>query len=89
MPEVTPEEPRTIGRYRILSELGRGSMARVYLAIDPNIDRKVALKVLDPRNPTSQGMVDAIEKRFLIEATAAARLDHPSAVAIYDADVDC
>ena len=63
-------------------------MARVYLAIDPNIDRKVALKVLDPRNPTSQEMVDAIEKRFLIEATAAARLDHPSAVAIYDADVD-
>jgi len=63
-------------------------MARVYLAIDPNIDRKVALKVLDPRNPTSQGMVDAIEKRFLIEAAAAARLDHPSAVAIYDADVD-
>jgi len=63
-------------------------MARVYLAVDPNIDRKVALKVLDPRNPTSQEMVDAIEKRFLIEATAAARLDHPSAVAIYDADVD-
>ncbi len=88
MPEETPEEPRTIGRYRILSELGRGSMARVYLAIDPNIGRKVALKVLDPRNPTSQDMVDAIEKRFLIEATAAARLDHPSAVAIYDADVD-
>ena len=63
-------------------------MARVYLAIDPNIGRKVALKVLDPRNPTSQTMVDAIEKRFLVEATAAARLDHPSAVAIYDADVD-
>ena len=63
-------------------------MARVYLAIDPNINRKVALKVLDPRNPTSQGMVDEIEKRFLIEAAAAARLDHPSAVAIYDADVD-
>ena len=84
----TQSEPRTIGRYRILSELGRGSMARVYLAVDPNIDRKVALKVLDPRNPTSQEMVDAIEKRFLIEATAAARLDHPSAVAIYDADVD-
>ena len=87
MSETQPES-RTIGRYRILSELGRGSMARVYLAIDPNIGRKVALKVLDPRNPTSQGMVDALEKRFLIEATAAARLDHPSAVAIYDADVD-
>ncbi len=84
----TQSDARTIGRYRILSELGRGSMARVYLAIDPNIGRKVALKVLDPRNPTSQGMVDAIEKRFLVEATAAARLDHPSAVAIYDADVD-
>ncbi|MGB5161022.1 MAG: protein kinase [Thermoanaerobaculia bacterium] len=88
MPEETPQESKTIGRYRILSELGRGSMARVYLAMDPNIDRKVALKVLDPRNPTSQGMVDALEKRFLIEATAAARLDHPCAVAIYDADVD-
>ncbi len=87
MPETQPR-PETIGRYRILSELGRGSMARVYLASDPNIDRKLALKVLDPRNPTSPGMVAAMKQRFLVEATAAARLDHPAAVSIYDADVD-
>jgi tRNA A-37 threonylcarbamoyl transferase component Bud32 len=87
MQEASPQ-PQTIGRYLILSELGRGSMARVYLAKDPNIDRKLALKVLDPRNPTSPDLVAAMKRRFLVEATAAARLDHPAAVAIYDADVD-
>ena len=42
------ESPASIARYKILSELGRGAMARVYLALDPNIHRKVALKVLEP-----------------------------------------
>ena len=87
MPE-TPPAPQSIGRYKILAELGRGSMARVYLAIDPNIDRKLALKVLDPKDLSSPHALEEMEKRFLIEATAAARLDHPAAVAIYDADVD-
>jgi len=78
----------SIARYKILSELGRGAMARVYLALDPNIHRKVALKVLEPR-----GLVSAIDEvelrtRFLLEARAAGNLRHPSAVAIYDADHD-
>ena len=78
----------SISRYKILSELGRGAMAHVYLALDPNIDRKVALKVLEP-----QGLVSAtddveLRTRFLLEARAAGNLRHPSAVAIYDADHD-
>ena len=87
MAETQPA-PKSIGRYQILAELGRGSMARVYLASDPNMDRKLALKVLDPKDLSSPRALKEMEKRFLIEATAAARLDHPAAVAIYDADVD-
>ena len=82
------DELTSIARYKILSELGQGAMARVYLALDPNINRKVALKVLEPR-----GLVGAIEMqelrtRFLLEARAAGNLRHPAAVAIYDADHD-
>ena len=66
MSEVTPGESRTIGRYRILSELGRGSRARVYLAIDPNIDRKVALKFL-PEKLEGDAMA---RERFLREMDA-------------------
>lgn len=78
----------SIARYRILSELGRGAMARVYLALDPNINRKVALKVLEPQGLLSAIDMDELRTRFLLEARAAGNLRHPSAVAIYDADHD-
>ncbi len=76
--------PETIGRYRPLEELGRGSMARVLLARDPNTDRRVALKVVAP---VVEGE-DEAQRRFLLEARAAGRLNHPGIVTIYDADVD-
>ncbi|RME83368.1 MAG: serine/threonine protein kinase, partial [Caldilineae bacterium] len=71
----------TIGPYRIEREIGRGGMAVVYLAYHTRLERPVALKVLHPH---LQGDTELVE-RFLFEARAAARLDHPNIVAIYDA----
>ncbi len=82
------EDLKSISRYELLSELGRGAMARVYLARDPNINRKVALKVLEPRGLASTIDEEELRLRFLLEARAAGNLRHPSAVAIYDADHD-
>jgi len=80
--------PETIGRYRVLHELGRGSMARVLLARDPNTDRDVALKVVAEGGEGAPVGQDEARRRFLLEARAAGRLHHPSIVMIYDADVD-
>jgi serine/threonine-protein kinase len=78
----------SIGRYEIISELGCGAMARVYLARDPNIGRKVALKVLEPRGLVADIDMAELRTRFLLEARAAGNLRHPAAVALYDADHD-
>jgi eukaryotic-like serine/threonine-protein kinase len=72
------------GRYRILKELGKGTMGVVYQAHDPQIDRLVALKVLRPDRVTSEAFV----ARFLKEARAIGRLSHPHIVTIYDAGED-
>ncbi|MEE8277113.1 MAG: protein kinase, partial [Thermoanaerobaculia bacterium] len=80
--------PEEIGRYKILSELGRGSMGRVYLALDPNIDRKIALKVLEPLRGVSAQEEEELRRRFVLEARAAGRLKHPGIVTVYDAETD-
>ncbi|MDD3828035.1 MAG: ABC transporter substrate-binding protein [Anaerolineae bacterium] len=71
---------RRLGKYEIRAEVGRGGMGTVYLAHDPLLQRRVALKVLAPH---LAGEPDLIE-RFLREARAAARLKHPNIVTIYD-----
>lgn len=68
------------GRYTIARELGRGGMATVYLAHDPQLKRDVALKVL-PRQFTHDPQFRA---RFKREAEALARLDHPAIVPVYE-----
>ncbi|NOZ73422.1 MAG: protein kinase [Chloroflexi bacterium] len=70
-----------LGPYRIEREIGRGGMAIVYLAHHQRLDRMVALKILHPRLQNDHELVE----RFLFEARAAARLDHPNIVAIHDA----
>ena len=71
--------PQRIGRYRIAGELGRGAMGTVYRGRDDSLDRDVALKVM------SQGIADADARaRFQREAKAAARLQHPNIVVIYE-----
>jgi serine/threonine protein kinase len=71
---------QTLGQYRILEELGRGGMAVVYKAYQPALDRCVAIKVL-PRELTFDR---EFVERFLREAKAAARLNHPNIVTIHD-----
>jgi hypothetical protein len=70
----------TLGEYEILSELGHGGMAAVYLAHDLALDRKVAIKVLAPALLLmGEGMVE----RFKREARTAAALSHPHIIPIY------
>jgi len=69
-----------ISGYRIERELGQGGMARVYLAIDERLERRVALKVLFP----SLAEDPKTTERFLREAKTAARLNHSNIISIYD-----
>ena len=72
--------PRRFGRYLILRELGQGAFGVVFLASDSVLGRKVALKV-----PRPHALVTPeVRRRFLREAEAASRLDHPHIVPVYD-----
>jgi TolB-like protein/Flp pilus assembly protein TadD/predicted Ser/Thr protein kinase len=80
----TPTPPReTISHYRLLEALGRGAMGEVWLAEDTQLPRKVAIKLL-PRHLAEDP--DAVD-RLLREAQAAASVDHPGVVTVYDAGV--
>ena len=68
------------GRYRVVSRLGTGGMADVFLAEDQQLGRKVALKLLHRRFAEDPGFVE----RFRREAQAAAGLQHPNVVGVYD-----
>jgi serine/threonine-protein kinase len=73
----------TIGRIQIEREIGRGGMGVVYKGFDPFLDRHVALKsVLPPQNSDQSWEVSV--KRLEQEARAAARLNHPNIVTVYD-----
>ena len=76
------EKHKTLGRYRIVGELGRGAMGAVYRAVDPVIDREVAIKTLLPNLPPE--IMQEVRGRFLREARSAGRLSHPNIVTIYD-----
>lgn len=73
-----------VGRYVIISELGRGAMGIVYKASDPTIDREVALKVVSLNGSPEQGSVSP-QQMFMREVRAAGRLSHSSIVTIFDA----
>jgi len=69
--------PRTVGRYRLLRELGRGTMGVVYEAADPDLGRRVALKTIRLAFAPSMKERELFKQRFLAEAHIAARLSHP------------
>ena len=81
-PPVPLATGSTLGRFQIVSPLGQGGMATVYKAFQPALERYVALKLL------RAGVVDDPEQRerFDREATAIARLRHPSIVQVFDFD---
>jgi serine/threonine protein kinase len=66
------------GRYAVIEEIGRGGMGTVYLAIDEELGREVAIKI---PNTLDSARVD---RRFRVEARALARLEHPGIVPIHD-----
>jgi serine/threonine protein kinase/tetratricopeptide (TPR) repeat protein len=70
---------RTIGHYRILSKIGEGGMGEVFLAEDTTLDRRIALKILSHPRPEDHQL-----RRFEREAKAAAALNHPNIVSVYD-----
>ena len=74
----------TLGRYRLLSELGRGSMGHVFLAHDPEIDRNVALKTITILSAMSEADRQETRDRVLREARAAGKLLHPGIVTLFD-----
>ncbi|HVS02444.1 MAG TPA: tetratricopeptide repeat protein, partial [Thermoanaerobaculia bacterium] len=79
---AAPPAPRrgdVLGRYVVLEALGRGGMGEVYAAYDPELDRRVAVKLLRTATGTA-----ADQARLLREGQAMARLAHPNVVAVYD-----
>jgi serine/threonine protein kinase/tetratricopeptide (TPR) repeat protein len=83
-PRLSPGQPLVagmeIGRYVVLERVGAGAMGDVYAAYDPELDRRVALKMLRAERRTS----DVRRARLLREAQSIAKLDHPNVIGVYD-----
>lgn len=83
MVEDTPTRGQLLGRYQIERKLGSGGMGDVYLGVDPRLGRKVAIKVINLPVTDPSALQDAV-KRFTLEAKAAAKINHPNVVTVYD-----
>lgn len=73
---------REVAGYQIEDIIGKGGMAVVYLAIDSRLNRRVALKILNPL----LGEDDRFRQRFVLESRTVASIDHPNIIPIYEAD---
>lgn len=80
--------PTKIGKYNILSELGRGATAVVYLGEDQFNDRKVAIKLVTPDEGMGVEEARRFEKLFLNEAAMVGKMSHPNIVGVYDAVIE-
>jgi eukaryotic-like serine/threonine-protein kinase len=79
------QSPTTLGRYKVLKELGRGAMGVVYLGKDPTIQRFVAIKTMRLDEIDDEEKLKDFKARFFREAESTGRLSHPNIVTIYDA----
>ncbi|MFZ4514274.1 MAG: serine/threonine-protein kinase, partial [Geothrix sp.] len=77
-------DPTVIGRYQVLRPLGQGGMGSVYLAEDPLLKRRVAIKVVRVGGATRQKAL----LRFHREAEISAQLNHPNLVTVFDVGVE-
>lgn len=79
---------RTLGRYTIENQLGKGAMGAVYRGVDPRINRVVAIKTLNLQQEFEAEELEQVKERFFHEAEVAGRLNHPHIVTIYDVGED-
>lgn len=77
---LTPKERRCIGRYEVVCSIGKGAFGEVFLAIDPTLDRNIAIKLLSSERLN----IGANPEELLREARVIAKLDHPHIVPVYD-----
>src|SRR5262245_19083046 len=80
--------PKSLGRYEIVSEIGRGMMGVVYQAKDPTLGRIVALKTINVTFSVSDAERTLFEQRFMNEARLAAGVAHPNIVVVHDVGWD-
>src|SRR5690349_20137108 len=70
---------QTVGKYRIVSRLGRGGMGTVYQAVDETLGREVAINILNPDVSDAE-----VLQRFRAEAIMLSRLNHPNIATLYE-----
>src|SRR4051812_5002531 len=80
-PAADRSAPERVGRYQILGELARGGMGVVYRARDTDLDRDVAVKLIQDRYPADSPAA----RRFLEEARIAGQLQHPGVPPVHEA----
>jgi serine/threonine-protein kinase len=78
------DELRQLGRFQLQRVLGRGAMGVVYEGVDPKLMRQVAVKIILKSNINDPAMLAEYSARFIREAQAVARLNHPNIVTVYD-----
>ena len=78
-----PADRKELGRYKITGVLGKGAMGLVYYGLDPRLSRRVAIKTILKSN-LEPDTAKEYSARFIREAQAVARLNHPNIVQIYD-----
>src|SRR6266436_7525600 len=84
LPDPAAKSQIRIGRYRVIGRIGRGGMGMVYRGLDETLEREVALKTL-----TTEGTLDEeSRRRFQIEAKAAAKLQHPNIITVFELGED-
>ncbi|MCC6474119.1 MAG: serine/threonine protein kinase, partial [Burkholderiales bacterium] len=77
-----------LGRYQLRRVLGRGAMGVVYEGLDPSLHRRVAVKTILKNAAIDEETGRAYGARFTLEAKAAARLNHPNIVQVYDFSIE-
>ncbi|MBI4690850.1 MAG: protein kinase [Nitrospirae bacterium] len=87
MEDITINIPEKLGKFDIVKEIGRGSMAVVYLGYDPFMNRNVAIKVALPKILKDKKMGSIFEKMFFKEAHITGMLNNRFLLPVYDAGI--
>ena len=80
--------PKKIGKYEVIREIGKGATSAVFEALDPFVNRRVAIKVVFPEALGDKEHGKRYRKLFVTEASLAGKLSHPHIATIYDAVAD-